>query len=96
MSLEAEPTTPLDELFDEYFPIGTVTANDSKDDDKALLATQVLEYRRNKFKTAILAWVNDEIEKAFKLGFYSGQAMAGVELEDCHKNWLKLNQPKGE
>ena len=45
----------LDELFDEYFPVGTVTINDRKDDDKALLMSEVLVYRRNKFKQQILS-----------------------------------------
>lgn len=33
-------------------------------------------------------------EEGLKSGFYSGQAMAGVELEECHKNWKKWNTPK--
>lgn len=33
------------------------------------------------------------IEMAINSGFYAGQAMAGVSLEDCHKNWKKYNKP---
>lgn len=32
-----------------------------------------------------------DIEIALKTGFYAGQAMARVELEDCHTNWKKWN-----
>lgn len=32
-------------------------------------------------------------EDKYKNGFYAGQAMAGVELEDCHNNWRKHNLP---
>ncbi len=28
-----------------------------------------------------------------KRAFYAAQAMAGVELEDCHANWKKWNSP---
>lgn len=31
-----------------------------------------------------------------KSGFYAGQAMAEVELEQCHKNWKKWNGPPKE
>jgi hypothetical protein len=47
---------------------------------------------------SILANLNDYIKRtadtaiqaAIQAGFYSGQAMAGVELEDCHKNWENM------
>jgi hypothetical protein len=35
-----------------------------------------------------------KLEEAFKGGFYAGQAMARVELDDCHANWKKWNKPK--
>lgn len=31
--------------------------------------------------------------EVLKRGFYAGQAMARVELEDCHKNWKKWLKP---
>ncbi len=47
--------TWLDELFDEYYPVGTVVAKDTAEDEKAALMTMVLEHRRNLFKALILA-----------------------------------------
>lgn len=35
--------------------------------------------------------ISETAEKSFKAGFYAGQAMAGVEIEECHANWKKLN-----
>lgn len=47
--------------------------------------------------TAIQALIEAEVlrveEEALKRGFYAGQAMARVELDDCHKNWKKWNTP---
>lgn len=34
-------------------------------------------------------FVRQLLNEAIKRGFYAGQAMAGVELYDCHKNWKK-------
>lgn len=33
-------------------------------------------------------------DEGIKRGFYAGQAMAGVELYDCHDNWKKWNLPE--
>ena len=55
-----EPKDYIEELFDEYFPSGTATINDRKDDDKALLLTQVIEYRRTQFKSKVLAFLQKE------------------------------------
>lgn len=35
--------------------------------------------------------VAEASDNAFKSGFYAGQAMAKVELDECHENWKKLN-----
>lgn len=43
----------LDRLLYEYYPLMSVTANDSKDDELAELAKNVLSYRRGKFKEAM-------------------------------------------
>lgn len=39
----------------------------------------------------LLDFITTETTKAVKSGFYAGQAMARVELEDCHANWKKWN-----
>lgn len=35
-------------------------------------------------------------EEAVKAGFYAGQAVAGVSLEECHKNFKRWNTPEWE
>jgi len=39
--------------------------------------------------------INQIIEQSMSAGFYAGQAMAGVELEQCHKNWKKYSKDFG-
>lgn len=34
-------------------------------------------------------------DEAFKQGFYTGQAMAKVELEECQANWKLFTAPTG-
>lgn len=51
------------------------------------------DYERDDLKQAIEAYVAQRAEVLLKSGFYAGQAMARVELEDCHKNWKKWNLP---
>lgn len=57
----------VDELFDEYYPIGTVVAKDG-DKEKSELMTKLLQYRRDKFK----AKINRLIEEAYKKGYVDG------------------------
>ena len=88
----AHDNSELDELFDEYFPLGTVTANDRKDDDKALLMSGVLVYRRNKFKQQILS---NYLPKADLVEYLNGlldkhvcRFNDGAQTCDCFKGCL--------
>ncbi len=58
--------TWVDELFDEYYPVGTVVPRDTAEDEKAALMTMVLEHRRNLFKALILAKFNTAVAEAEK------------------------------
>jgi hypothetical protein len=46
----------------------------------------------------IMALIASYSEEKLKSGFYAGQAMARVELDDCHANWKKWNssEPEGK
>lgn len=53
-------------------------------------------YERPETHEWLLNGTVDEVTKmlgrAMQSGFYAGQAMAGVEIEDCEKNWKKYNK----
>lgn len=44
-------------------------------------------------KQQILELIKEVTDTGIKSGFYAGQAMAGIELDDCHDNWKKWNEP---
>lgn len=62
------------------------------DDEKAADMIQV-----DRYWPLISKYIEAEVlrveEEALKRGFYAGQAMARVELDDCHANWKKWNTP---
>lgn len=45
----------IDELFDEYYPVGVVKPNKEVDSHKAELMTKILKHRRDDFKARLKA-----------------------------------------
>lgn len=77
---------------DAQYPI--VPAKDLQEARQAILAhikQQLLEAYEQGYDDRTLE-ADHELEEKLKAGFYAGQAMARVELEDCHKNWKKWNE----
>ena len=65
--------------------------------DNAMVERQVLKKQYQAAEAELDYWTRLQNqtpdEGAIKRGFYAGQAMAGVELEECHKNWKRWNVP---
>ena len=69
----------LDKLFDEYYPIGTVVANDKIDEEKADTMTLIIKHRRDTFKAKLHQLLIKERIKTRKevaLDNYQGQTFS--------------------
>jgi hypothetical protein len=44
----------------------------------------------------IAKYVAEKADEFYKSGFYAGQAIAGISLDECHENWKKLTELKKE